>query len=134
MKMADEYDLYKLSIKEQQTLKSYLKNYITGGVKTESDQIDGIFRAKTLLSKHELRSKTRPEEVKKRELKASEKLQELIEREKTMSVNDFLFEREIKIENRTTVMENPHYSFLNLLMLSCNSAHFQDSKKMIPNM
>jgi len=37
MKMADEYDLYKLSIKEQQTLKSYLKNYITGGVKTESD-------------------------------------------------------------------------------------------------
>jgi hypothetical protein len=36
----------------------------------------------------------------------NEKLQKLIESENKMSVNDFLNEREIKLENRQTVLQS----------------------------
>lgn len=47
----------------------------------------------------------------------NEKLQDLIEKEKKMSVNDFLNEREIKLQNRNSILQSNTFNFLKVLQL-----------------
>lgn len=71
-------------------------------------------RTQTLLSKNELKqrqahaSKQQQGDItlKKREAKFNEKLQARLDQEKTMSINDFLLEREVKIQNRNSVLQS----------------------------
>jgi hypothetical protein len=88
-----------------------VKDYFTG-VKNDSDMIDVHMRTQTLLSKNDLKYKSQKglapaktqEVLKKREIKLNEKLQQKIEAEQKMSVNDFLNERELKLQNRNSVL------------------------------
>ena len=77
--------------------------YMTGA-KSDSDMIDVQARTQTLLSKDRLGSSAPGGPVRKRELKLNEKLLKKIEEEKQMTVNEFLIERELKLENRNTVL------------------------------
>jgi len=60
-------------------------------------------------------SKGGQEQTRKRNLKMNEKLQEFIEKEKKMSVNDFLNEREIKLQNRNSILQSNTFNFLKVL-------------------
>lgn len=117
-------------------------SYFTG-VTDNNDQIDIQMRSQTLLSRNELKmgakvggghpgSKMIPEDsknhaskgysskgqdqfIRKRDLKMNEKLQELIEKEKKMSVNDFLNEREKELSDRHSVLQSSGFNFLKVL-------------------
>jgi hypothetical protein len=99
-----------------------VKDYFTG-VKNDSDMIDVHMRTQTLIRKNDLKHRAQkgmppPQEVqKKREIKLNEKLQQRIEAEQKMSVNDFLNERELKLQNRNSVLQSPHFNFLKVLQL-----------------
>ena len=53
--------------------------------------------------------------IRKREKKMNEKLQELIEKEKKMTMNEFLNERELKIQNRNSILQSGSSNFLKVL-------------------
>lgn len=59
----------------------------------------------------------------------NEKLQARIENEKKMSINDFLNEREIKLSNRVTIQQNPHFNFLKVLQLGHERIQMPDQKQ-----
>ena len=46
-----------------------------------------------------------------------------------MSVNDFLNERELKLQNRNSVLQSPHFNFLKVLQLGYERIESQDQKK-----
>ena len=46
-----------------------------------------------------------------------------------MSVNDFLNQREIKISNRCSVLQSPHYNFLKVLHLGYERIEGKDQKE-----
>lgn len=85
--------------------------------------IDVHMRTETLISKTDLKHRAQKgpaktqETQKKREIKLNEKLQQRIEAEQKMSVNDFLNERELKLQNRNSVLQSPHFNFLKVLQL-----------------
>ena len=62
-------------------------------------------------------------------MKYNEKLTEKIEAEKKMSVNDFLNDREVKMENRNTVLQSRTTNFLKVLLLGYDRIELQDKKK-----
>jgi len=102
--------------------------------KATTKMIDKNKRTSTLLNKNELKKNIRPggstyyqdpskggfssvghapeagdpsqttPHMKKRELKMNEKLQEKIERERKMTFNDFINTREIKLQNRSSIL------------------------------
>ena len=57
----------------------------------------------------------------------NEKLQELIEKEKKMSVNDFLNEREIKLQNRNSILQSNTFNFLKVLQLGYERIQASDT-------
>lgn len=71
-----------------------------------------------------------PDHLKKRELKLNEKLALRIEEEKKMSVNDFL-QYEIKLQNRSSVMQSPHVNFLKVLHLGFDRIELKGKDKKI---
>ena len=69
--------------------------------------------------------------VKKRDLKLNEKLKAKIEAEKSMSVNDFLMERELKLSNRNSILQSDHFNFLKVLHLGYERIELKDQKQKI---
>ena len=67
--------------------------------------------------------------MRKRELKMNEKVQALIEKEKKMSVNDFLQERELKIQNRNSILQNTHFNYLKVLHLGYERMQSSDMQQ-----
>ena len=58
----------------------------------------------------------------------NEKLQDLIEKEKKMSVNDFLNEREIKLQNRNSILQSNTFNFLKVLQLGYERIQASDTQ------
>lgn len=107
-----------------------VKHYFSGLI-SESDMIDIQYRSKTLLSKSELRGVSSKDQVlRKREekLNAKEELAARISKEKSMSVNDFLIAHEVKLQNRSTVLQSQHSNFLKVLHL-CHQRHETPDQK-----
>ena len=63
----------------------------------------------------------------KREQKMNEKLQELIEKEKKMSINEFLHERELKLQNRNMILQSTNSNFLKVLQLGYERIQASDT-------
>jgi len=59
-------------------------------------------------------------------MKLNEKLLSRIESEKNMSINDFLHERELKITNRNSILQSPHYNFLKVLHIGYERIECKD--------
>lgn len=59
----------------------------------------------------------------------NEKLQKLIDSENKMSINDFLNEREMKLENRQTVLQSQHFNFLKVLYLGYDKCSISDKQQ-----
>lgn len=54
-----------------------------------------------------------------------EKLKMVIENQKKMSINDFLNQREMKLENRNTVLQSKSTCYLKVLQLGYERIEFQ---------
>lgn len=58
----------------------------------------------------------------------NEKLKEQFEKEKKMTVNDFLNDREIKTENRNSILQSQHFNFLKVLQLGYDRIDSKDKR------
>lgn len=58
-----------------------------------------------------------------------QKIRERIEAEKKMSVNDFLNEREVKQENRNSILQSKSTSYLRVVQLGYDRIELPDKKK-----
>ena len=58
----------------------------------------------------------------------NEKLKEQFEKEKKMTVNDFLNDREIKTENRNSILQSQHFNFLKVLQLGYDRIESKDKR------
>lgn len=130
MKKCQEAGVKSIPITETAEVISYFT-----GAKPQSDMIDLQRRTQTLVSKNELRhkgtkhsSQAQAAATKKREIKLNEKMAQMIEREKQMSVNDFLLERELKLSNRNSVLQSQTYNFLKVLQLGYERIEQRDQQ------
>lgn len=134
MKKSGEIGIQIVSISEKNEVIAYFT-----GAKSESDMIDIQMRTQTLLSKNELKQRqakglnttmtTDSKHIKKRELKLNEKLQARLQAEKSMSVNDFLMERELKLSNRNSVLQSQTFNFLKVLHLGYERIELKDQRQ-----
>jgi len=133
---ARQLEISTVVYKDRNPIEKFLTTNPIGPI-TDIKEIDQLKRATTLLKKNEVMSKRgaampsskNEEHTKKRELKANEKMQQRIDKEKTMTVNDFILDSEVRLASRWSAMQNPHYSFEKVMKVAFTAFPIRENEQ-----